>query len=200
MTAQASHRSSHSTSRPTSRRACLAMLAGCVLLAAGPAVRARPDMAAPPELATELPGASWRGGGPMRFLGMRVYDARLWAPAAVTGDGASQPLALELIYARNVKADLIVSSSLREMQRVAPISAEQSARWTQAMAPLFPNVKPGDRITGIQRPDQSTRIFFNGMLRGEVADAEFTRLFFGIWLSPRTSDPRLRQELLGGGS
>ena len=184
----------------TTRRACLAALAGGCLLSAGVAVQARTDVAAPPELAAELPGAHLRGSGAMRFLGMRIYDARLWAPAAVSGDGASQPLALELVYARNIKADLIVSSSLREMQRVASFSAEQSARWTQAMTPLFPNIKPGDRITGIQRPGQSARFYFNGMLRGEVADAEFTRLFFGIWLSPRTSDPQLRQQLLNGGA
>jgi hypothetical protein len=157
-------------------------------------------MVAPPELATELPGVHLRGSGAMRFMGMRIYEARLWAAAAVIGDGASQPLALELIYARNIKGDLIVTSSLREMQRVGPFSPEQSARWTQAMTPLFPNIKPGDRITGIQRPGQSARFYLNGTLRGEVADAEFTRLFFGIWLSPRTSDPQLRQQLLSGGS
>lgn len=182
----------------TSRRACLTALAGTVWLPITPAVRAAADMAAPPELATELPGANWRGGGAMRFLGMRVYDARLWSPVAVTGDGASQPLALELIYARSIKSDLIVSSSLREMQRVGPFSDAQSARWAKAMAPLFPNIQSGDRITGVQRPGLSARFFFNGALRGEVVDAEFTRLFFGIWLSPRTSDPQLRQQLLSG--
>jgi len=185
------------------RRRCLAALpavaAGLLLGQARPGL-ARSEMAAPPELAAELPGAHWRGGGAMRFLGMRIYDARLWAPQAVTGDGAGQPLALELVYARNIKADLIVSSSLREMQRVGPFSEEQAARWTRAMAPLFPDIRPGDRVTGIQRPGRSARFYLNGTLRGEVADAEFTRLFFGIWLSPRTSDPQLRQQLLGHGS
>ena len=47
-------------------------------------------------------------------------------------------------------------------------------------------------------PGVGTRFFFNGSLRGEVADADFTRLFFGIWLSPKTSEPRLREQLLAG--
>jgi hypothetical protein len=34
-------------------------------------------------------------------------------------------------------------------------------------------------------------------LRGDIRDAEFARLFFGIWLSPRSSEPAMRQALLG---
>jgi hypothetical protein len=181
----------------TSRRASLAALAGAGLVLAHRAVEGRSDVTTPPELAQELPGAHWRGGGAMSFLGVRVYEARLWAPAPVLGDAARHPLALELVYARKIKGDLIVSSSLREMQRVGSFTPEQGERWTRALTPLFPDIQPGDRLTGVQRPGQSARFFFNGTLRGEVADPDFTRLFFGIWLSPRTSDPQLRQQLLG---
>jgi hypothetical protein len=50
----------------------------------------------------------------------------------------------------------------------------------------------------VQVPGVATRYFVNGKFTGEIRDAEFTRLFFGIWLSPRTSEPRLRQALLAG--
>ena len=133
----------------------------------------------------------------MRFMGVQLYEARLWAPTPVQGDPAQTALALELVYARTIKADLIVSSALREMQRVGSVTPEQATRWTQAMAALFPDIQPGDRLTGVQRPGQSARFFFNGKRRGEVADADFTRLFFGIWLSPRTAEPQLRAQLLG---
>jgi hypothetical protein len=38
---------------------------------------------------------------------------------------------------------------------------------------------------------------FNGKPIGEIKDPEFARLFFGIWLSPQTSAPEMRRELLG---
>jgi len=41
------------------------------------------------------------------------------------------------------------------------------------------------------------RFFHNGALRSELRDTDFTRRFFGIWLSPQTSEPKLRQSLLG---
>jgi len=68
------------------------------------------------------------------------------------------------------------------------------------MTALFPDVRDRDRLTGVQLPGQGARFFFNGTLRGELADAEFARLFFGIWLSPRTSEPALRAALLEAGS
>ena len=152
----------------------------------------------PAEVDMELSGARLLGSGRLTFLGLHIYDARLWSAAPVAGDGADQPLALELIYARALVGEQIASRSLQEMARIGAISDEQSARWLQAMTRLFPDVRGGDRLTGVQRPGRAARFFLNGVLRGEVPDADFTRLFFGIWLSPRTSEPRLRAQLLGG--
>ena len=178
-------------------RGALAAMATTSLLA-GPALANPPTT--PTELASELPAARWRGTGVLRFLGLRIYDAQLWSAEAVTGDGADQALALVLVYARQLVGEQIASRSLKEMNRIGRINDEQSSRWLTAMTPLFPDVKDGDRLTGIQRPGVATRFFLNGQFRGEVADADFTRLFFGIWLSPRTSEPRLREQLLGSRS
>jgi len=35
------------------------------------------------------------------------------------------------------------------------------------------------------------------VFRRDIADPEFARLFMGIWLSDRTSEPKMRQALLG---
>jgi len=177
----------------------VAVLAGSAAAVARAAADAELDGSAkpPPELASELPGARWRGTGVMRFFGLHIYDLRLWSPAPLVGDGDRQPLALELVYARKLSGEKIASRSLDEMRRIGPFSDAQGASWLAAMTQLFPDVQAGDRLTGVQRPDQSARFFFNGQRRGEVLDADFSRLFFGIWLSPRTSEPKLRAQLLG---
>ena len=36
----------------------------------------------PAEVAAELPGAKLQGSGRLRYFGLRIYEARLWAPAA----------------------------------------------------------------------------------------------------------------------
>lgn len=165
-------------------------------LVAGPAQA----NALPPELADELPGARVLGQGGLRFLGLKVYDARLWAPAPPAdplADPLKVPLALELQYARALVGRLIAERSLTEMKRQGPIDDATGERWLQAMSALFPDVAAGDRITGVHRPGEAARYFHNGRRLGEVRDAEFARRFFGIWLAPQTSEPGLRKALLG---
>jgi hypothetical protein len=179
--------------RPT-RRAALLLLAALP----GAALASRAPQALPPELKTELRGARLLGEGTLRYLGLHVYDIRLWGEADFSVrelQGAA--LALELEYARSLEGRAIAERSLKEMQSLGSVDAAQAERWLQQMRQIFPDVKKGDRITGVQRPGEAARFFVNGQPRGEVRDAEFTRLFFGIWLSPRTSQPRLREALLG---
>lgn len=155
---------------------------------------------APPEVAAELPGARLVGNGRLRFLGLAVYDARLWAPRTPSPEEwAALPLALEIEYARALAGLLIAERSIAEMRRVGAFGDAQAQRWQAQLAAIIPDVQAGDRVTGIQRPGEATRFFVNARPVGEVRDAEFTRLFFGIWLAPQTSEPRLRDALLGRG-
>lgn len=152
----------------------------------------------PAEVQAELPDARRQGAATLRFLGMTIYDVLLWSPVPVQGDGSRQALALELRYARPLKGQLIAQRSLQEMRRIGPFDEAQGQQWLAAMSRLFPDVQSQDRLTGVHRPEVSARFFHNGRLRGDIADGRFARLFFGIWLAPETSEPGLRQRLLGG--
>lgn len=147
--------------------------------------------------ATPLPGARLAGQGVLRFLGFEIYRARLWVPPGFEADNyGAQPLALELSYQRDFTAEAIAKRSLEEMRRVGSFTPEQATRWQQALQAALPDVKSGDRLMGIHQPGVGATFKMGGRVVGEVPDGEFSRLFFGIWLSPQTSEPGLRQELL----
>lgn len=166
-------------------------------LAAAP-LAAHARGATPPEVAAELPAARLLGQGRLRFLGVHVYDAMLWVDEPFAHERLPQQrLALELRYARRLVGRLIAERSLAEMRRVAPVADAAAARWLAAMRRIFPDVAEGDRITGVQQPPDAARFYLNGAPIGELRDAEFMQRFFGIWLAPQTSEPRLRQALLG---
>jgi hypothetical protein len=183
-----------------SRRTLIPLLAAGLLAVAAPSALASGGTAKPPEVAQALPEAALRGEGRLRFLGLHVYDARLWAPEPVPADAwPGATLALELAYARTLQGRAIAERSLQEMRRQGEIAPDQAERWLGEMARLFPDVRDGDRLTGLYRPGRGAAFFHNGQPRGEVADPEFARRFFGIWLAPQTSEPSLRERLLSGG-
>jgi hypothetical protein len=172
-------------------------LGAAALLAAWPG--AWGQTALPPEVSLELPGARLQGQGTLRYFGLRVYDAVLWTNTSLAAAAASAtPLALELRYARRLRGPLIAERSIQEMRRQTEIDDARARRWLDAMSRLFPDVDEGDRITGVHRPGEAARFHVNGRFVGELRDADFARLFFGIWLSPQTSEPQLRAALLGG--
>ena len=154
-------------------------------------------VSASPGASTPLAGARLVGQGTMRFLGFEVYRARLWAQPGFDADQYSaHPLALELTYQRNFTAEAIAKRSIEEMRRVGSFTPQQATRWQQALQAALPDVKPGDRLLGLYQPGTGAVFKMGGRVVGEVADAEFSRLFFGIWLSPQTSEPGLRQALI----
>ena len=181
------------------RRSLLALPLACGSLAVNAAALARSAPPPPPEVRGEVPGARLLGSGRLTYYLFHVYDARLWAGPGFDAARFDQtPLALELDYARGFDNTDIAERSIEEMRRSGTIAPDKATRWVAAMKQAFPDVAAGDRTTGVQVPGVAARYFVNGRFTGEIRDAEFTRLFFGIWLSPRTSEPRLREALLAG--
>lgn len=146
----------------------------------------------------QLPGSRLRGQAQLRLLGLGIYQARLWAlPGFRADQPLEQPVVLELTYLREFQGGAIARRSLEEMRRAGPLADAQAQRWLAEMRRLFPDVRAGDRIAGLHLPGQGARFWQDGRPLGEVADAEFGRRFFGIWLAPTTSQPAMRLSLLG---
>lgn len=182
-----------------------AFLTGSGAWASTPAPAEAPasPRAVPDSIGTLLPGAVLVGVGTLRFLGLPVYQARLLAAPGWRADTLGRTaVVLELTYLRGFKGTDIARRSLEEMRRAGPLEAADEAAWLAAMQRLFPDVRPGDRIAGLWQPGTGARFVLtrpDGQSRalGDVADARFAERFFGIWLAPTTSEPGLRQALLG---
>lgn len=175
----------------------------CSLAMAAPGAGADADSAAadataPPAFVRQaLSGATMAGEAQLRFLGLRIYDARLWVgPHFEATAFASFPLALELTYHRAFTGAAIAQRSIEEIGRQGDLAPAQARRWQKALAALLPDVQPGERLTGVYHPGQGMRLWRGSQLLGAIDDVELARRFFGIWLSPRTSEPGMRSALL----
>ncbi|RZL10550.1 MAG: hypothetical protein EOP40_06005 [Rubrivivax sp.] len=159
--------------------------------------------AASPSLPAEVNAAGGLrplGGLRFRYWGFHVYDAQLYVGTAFDAARApAQRLALSLTYARAFRALDIVDRSLQEIDRQAPPDAGQSPRWRALLSAVLVDVQAGDRLTGIHDPGRQVcaRFFHNGRPTGELNDGVLAERFFGIWLSPLSSQPAMRRTLLG---
>ena len=135
----------------------------------------------------------------LRLFGFRVYEARLFAgPNFSIKEGwDKQSFALELIYARSVSGKAISQSSRDELARLKTGNDAKRAAWAISMDGLFVDVKEGDQIVGIYKPNQATKFLLNDKPLGVIQDPEFGLAFFGIWLNEETKDKDLRAALLG---
>lgn len=152
-----------------------------------------------PELERFFPQYQLVGKGRLTVWGFQVYDARLWAAPGYSKDNATaQPFALELAYLRGFDNQDVAERSITEIRRSTSVSDVQAKLWMDEMMRVLPDVKKGDKLMGLNRPGAGAQFWLNGKPLGDIRDAEFARLFFGIWLSPKTSEPKLRSALLAG--
>ena len=169
----------------------------CLLLAL--LVCATPVGATPMPVQHELTQARLSGQGSYRWFGIKLYDAYLWCEqgAAIQSAPLDSKLILELVYARELTGARIASASIDEMRKLKVGTPTQHAIWLKQMQEAIPDVREGTRLSGVYLPGHGVRFYHDGQLLKEIADAEFARAFFAIWLDPRTSATRLRNQLLG---
>ncbi|MBK7118198.1 MAG: hypothetical protein IPH64_03725 [Comamonadaceae bacterium] len=94
----------------------------------------------------------------------------------------------ELDYLRTFTRTEIATRSVEEMRRISRFSDARAEEW-QAPCARAARVRKGDSITGLHLPGTGVRFLLNGKPYGEVRP-RVCPLFFGIWQSPATSNPR----------
>lgn len=136
-----------------------------------------------------------------RFL-FDIYDARLFAASSSWPGQVQQalPVALELTYLRDIEAEDLVEATADQWQ-LQPQWANhpQQPQWLASLRQLWPDVRRGDRLAVLVDEEGLTHFYHNGSAIGVVSAPEFGRAFLDIWLSPHTSAPALRAQLIGGG-
>ncbi len=136
------------------------------------------------------------GSGALRWFGLRIYEAALWAPdAQAWRDGGA--FALAIAYERTIPSARLVKATEDEMRRLGVADEARIASWRPALEQAFPDVSAGDVIVGIHRPGEGVHFHYGERSSGVVTDPDFAAAFFAIWLDERTREPGLRARLIG---
>mgnify|MGYP003395186293 CR=1 FL=1 len=146
----------------------------------------------PPEIAAVIKADAPVGEASLSKLLIHVYDATLWSD---TGGWSKAPYALAIKYDMSFTADELADRTYDEMKRVSDQPDATLKQYADQLRTIFPNVKSGDRITALQQDAGTTLFYSNGKAIGKVSNPSFAQAFFGIWLSPKSSEPEMQQQL-----
>jgi hypothetical protein len=135
-----------------------------------------------------------QGSGRLNWWGFHIYDASFYR----AGTPSSPEFAIDIRYQKSFSGISIANTSAEEMKKMGVPDA-QVALWGKELAKVFPNIESGQTLTAVYAPKQGTIFYHDGKRIAQIPGVEFSKAFFGIWLDPKTSVPKLRNELLGQG-
>jgi chalcone isomerase-like protein len=133
------------------------------------------------------------------FLKVNVYVAAYYVgqpghdpKPLIEADGPQQ---LTLQFVRNVGVDDLRKAFVEGFERgqVAGLE-ERVARLNGWMT----DMKTGQRMTFVRLPHSGVQISVNGVQKGVIEGADFSRALISIWLGPTPPNPELKAGLLGG--
>ena len=141
-----------------------------------------------------IPNANLIGQGSLYYVFWHIYDASLYSNGKFS---FKKPFVLTLDYKRKLSGVKIADRSAIEIRKLGFEDEIKLAGWRSQMRDIFPDVKNGSQLSGVYNPNKPTTFFNGDVLAGTIKDPDFGKWFFGIWLSEKTSNPKLRKALLG---
>lgn len=155
-----------------------------------------PKIAIASEIAlSKVPNARLVGRGRLRLYLVSIFDAFLYAPNGRFS--FERPFALKITYHHNVRSSEIVKRSISEIRAQGFRDEAKLRQWQTIMTRLFPNINAGQSLIGLRNEDGHAEFYSDNGFIGAVNDIEFANKFFAIWLGQNSTQPHLRQQLLG---
>jgi hypothetical protein len=135
------------------------------------------------------------GEARLEVLFWSIYDSRLYSADGSYTEG-QRPVRLELQYLRDVEGSDLVEHTHNEWQHLQ-LRSESKAAWLDQLAAMWPDVRENDVLAMEIGESGRSTFTLNGEALGSISDPEFGPSFLAIWLSPDTSQPGLRRDLIG---
>jgi len=134
------------------------------------------------------------GEARMEYLFWDVYDATLYTPTgSYTANQA--PVKFTLTYLRDFDAKDIVKATNEQWQHLG--KPQLTARYADKLLAIWPDIKKGESLTLLTDEQGHSTFFHNDNQIGRIEDDTFAEDFLAIWLSENTSEPSIRNQLLG---
>ena len=144
----------------------------------------------------ENSGLKLVGEGVMSVLFWDVYLAKYYTPSGSYSQELS-PLALEFNYMMDIDAKDLVEETINQWRELDLDEHPQEKQWAEQLNVIWPDVAEGDQLIFRVNDQLHSRFYYNQQYVGSIESREFSERFAAIWLSEKTTAPKVRKKLLG---
>lgn len=107
-------------------------------------------------------------------------------------------VAILINYERAFAKNKLLDKSIEEIKRINNIKDESLlSDYRQKLSQIFCDVRKGDRKLAFFDPQSGLKLYFNGSLMGQINDKILSQRFIDIWLSDKSSYPKMTANILG---
>ena len=125
-----------------------------------------------------------------------VYNSKLLTTSGkFPMQSNNETLIYKIEYLKNATAEELITHTIEQWQHLE-VTAQNYQPFLPKLSKIWPDIKSGDSLALVMT-QQSSAFYYNNKLVGSIDDPKFGPLFLDIWLSEKTSEPALRQQLLG---
>ena len=135
------------------------------------------------------------GYGLLTFYGFKIYEAALISEKE-SGEIFDSKFVLQIKYLKSFKGKDIARRSIKEMSKIGVFEKGKEKIFSAWLTQKMPDVKQNDILSGVFTPNQGLKLYKNGLLITTQNNEELSKAFFRIWLDEKTSERKLRQNLL----
>ncbi len=136
------------------------------------------------------------GSHNLKVWGFKIYNIQLLSETK--NFSYQNKFAIIINYQRDFAKKDLIQKSLEEISRINDIKdANLVKTYQKKLEEIFFDVKEGDRKTAFFDPKNGVKLYFNGKFAGEINDLIFAKRFIDIWLSDKSSYPKMTQDILG---
>ncbi len=139
----------------------------------------------------EVKDAQLKGSATFRFLGVPIYDAKLYTPGGAAFSW-SDDFGLQLTYRKNLKQKALVESTLEEMARQGNPAPTQAQ-----LEQCFQAVSKGDSYIAISEGANKVGFWRNGQKTCTLSYTGAKRSFMSIFLGDNTRSASFTSQLKG---
>ena len=136
------------------------------------------------------------GSATLKVLFWSIYSSTLYTDDGIY-TGIEPDLALQITYRRRISKIDLLDRTEEEWENTSRNQRSWKG-WLTQLDKILPDVERGDVLVLRVSNSLASLFFFNNSLIGTIEDQDFTKDFLALWLSERSSYPKLRNKLVNG--